>query len=86
MAYKTNSLNLYAQSIAGPRQWIYSDTGSTVADAVGAGFFADAGSKGVELDDRLTFIDRTTNITVTGLFSVVQDTGATQGTFVQDTH
>jgi hypothetical protein len=86
MAYKPNSLVLQSQSIAGRREWLYSDTGSLVSDAVVAGFFADAKDKGVKVDDGLTFIDRTTNIRVTGLFSVVQDTGTTQGTFVQDTH
>lgn len=85
MAYKTASFNLLSQPIAGPREWIYADTGSTVANAVAAGFFTDAGNKGAKTDDRLTFVDKTTNIAVTGLLTVT-DTGATQGTFVQDTH
>ena len=85
MTYKTSKFNLVGQAIAGRREWFYSDTGSTVANAVGAGFFADAGDKGAKTDDRLTFVDETTNITVTGLLTVT-DTGATQGTFVQDTH
>ena len=85
MAYKTAKLNLVGQAVAGRREWLYSDTGSTVANAVGAGFFADAKDKGVKTDDRLTVIDELTNITVTGLMAV-QDTGATTGTFVQDTH
>jgi hypothetical protein len=86
MSYKTNSLNLITQSIAGPRGWEYADTGSLISDAVVAGFFADAKVKGVKVDDVLRFVDKTTNIAVTGLFSVVQDTGGTSGTFVQDTH
>jgi hypothetical protein len=83
MAYKPNSLVLVTQSIAGRRSWLYSDTGSLISAAVAADFFSDGLYKGVKVDDDLKFIDRTTNIGVTGLFSAVDTGGAT---FVQDTH
>ena len=86
MAYKPNSLVLVTQSIAGRRSWLYSDTGSLISAIVANGFFTDAKDKGAKVDDDITVIDRTTNIRETGLFSVVQDTGNTQGTVVLDTH
>jgi len=86
MAYKTAKLSLQSQAIAGPRRWVYSDTGMTVADFVTAGAITDAGNKGMKVGDVVEFHDDNTGISVTGRMTVVQDTGATQGTFVQDTH
>jgi len=85
MAYKSARLNLTSQGITSPRSWVYDDTGATVADGVANGFFTDAGDKGAEVGDYLDFRDNNTGIRVTGRFTVIQDTGATQGTFVQDT-
>jgi hypothetical protein len=86
MAYKAASLVLQSQSIAGRRTWLYSDTGSLISAIVANGFFTDAKDKGVKVGDDITGIDRTTRIRETGLFTVVQDTGNTQGTVVMDTH
>jgi hypothetical protein len=86
MAYKAASLVLQSQSIAGRRTWLYSDTGSLISAIVANGFFTDAKDKGVKVGDDITVIDRTTRIRETGLFTVVQDTGNTQGTVVMDTH
>jgi len=86
MAYKTAKLDLSAQSIAGRRTWLYSDTGATVANAVAAGgFFTNAREKGAKTGDSLIFTDETNAIRVTGLLTV-QDTGQTNGVFIQDTH
>ena len=85
MTYKTAKLNLNGQAIVGSADWVYSDTGMTVANAVAAGAFTDAGDKGMKVGDRLDFRDNNTGIRVTGRMTVVQSTGATQGTFVQDT-
>jgi hypothetical protein len=51
MTYKTDKLSLKSQAIAGPRHWIYSDTGSAIASVVGAGFFSDGRSMGMKLGD-----------------------------------
>jgi len=85
MAYKSARLNLVSQGITRPRSWVYDDTGATVADGVASGFFTDAGPKGVEVGDVLDFRDNNTGIRVTGRFTVANDTGTGEGTFVQDT-
>ena len=86
MAYKTQSLNLQVQPIAGPRRFIYSDTGMTVANFASAGAITDAGDKGMKVGDVVEFRDNNTGISETGRMTVVQDTGNTQGTWVADTH
>lgn len=85
MSYKSANLNLRSQPIAGVRKWMYADTGSTVATVVAAGFFTDAGDKGVVVGDTLEYINLTLPDRYDAHFTVVQDTGATQGTIVLDT-
>lgn len=86
MAYDAGKLSLASQNIAGPKQWVYDDSGGeSLATYAGSGWFTDAGSKGADVDDPITLIDRTNHITYRGRFSAVQDTGATQGTVVLDT-
>jgi len=86
MTYKTAKLNLTSQGITGSRRWIYQDTGTLIASAVASGWITDAKKKGMVVGDVLEFRDDTTGISVTGRVTVVQDTGGTQGTWVQDTH
>jgi hypothetical protein len=83
MSYHSQKFSLITQSIAGPRTWQYA--GTLVANMLASGFFADAKDKGVKVDDILIATDTLTNVTRRGIFSVVQDTGTTQGTYVQDT-
>jgi hypothetical protein len=85
MAYKSAKLNLQSQPIAGPRKWTYDDTGAIPATITAAGFFTDAGSKGVVVGDAIEIIDLGTPDRYDGHFTVAQDTGATQGTIVLDT-
>jgi hypothetical protein len=85
MAYKTEKFNLLSQSIAGIRLWTYADTGALPANVVGAGYFADAGSKGVSVGDPIEIVNLSTPDRYQGHFTVAQDTGATQGTVVLDT-
>ena len=85
MAYKSSKLNLVTQGIAGPRHWIYSDTGDSPSTIVAAGFFTDAGDKGAQAGDTLTWQELTTPNAYDAHFSTVTDTGDTQGTIVLDT-
>jgi hypothetical protein len=55
MSYKTERLNLTAQPIAGTREFIYTDTGSTVASIQAAGFFSDGKAKGMRVGDVVEF-------------------------------
>ncbi len=90
MVYRSGQLNLVTQGIARVRQWDYHDTGGdAVATWLGNGWFQDAGDKGVEVGDLLRF--RNTSAAADGpiqyhsFFTIIQDTGATQGTVVLDT-
>jgi hypothetical protein len=85
MAYKSAKLNLVTQPIAGPREWIYSDTGDTPATIVVSGFFTDAYDKGARAGDTLVWQELTTPNAYQAHFSAVSDTGETQGTIVLDT-
>ena len=56
MAYKTDKLSLRSQAIAGPREWIYSDTGTALAAIpVATGFFTDGRTKGMKVGDIVFF-------------------------------
>ena len=90
MVYSSKNLNLVGQGIARVRNWDFLDSGGTaVATLVGAGWFEDAGDKGAEVGDRILVrnISATNDgpIQYEGRFTVIQDTGATQGTIVLDT-
>ena len=83
MTYKTANFNLNTQAIAGRKQWTYEDTGTGDTGSTGfskGGFFADAGNKGASVDDLVTITDSTNNHIYFTHLTVVQDTGATQGT------
>lgn len=86
MGYDKGKFNLSTQSLVGVRSWDYYDTGGeTVAGYTASGFFADANDKGVSVDDPIRIVDAANGIVYTGKFTVVQDTGATQGTVSLDT-
>jgi hypothetical protein len=77
MTYKSEKLNLMAQSIAGTRQWSYNDTGYVLAPAADVGYFADAKAKGVKVGD---IIHASNTVSADRfVFLTVQDTGATSG-------
>jgi hypothetical protein len=79
MTYKSEKLNLQSQSIAGTRQWSYSDTGYVLAPAAGVGYFADAKAKGVKIGDVIHCSSSATGQADRFVFLEVQDTGATSG-------
>jgi hypothetical protein len=86
MAYHKDSLILLTQGVGGKgRLWSYQDTGDAVAAFVGAGFITNAGAMGAKVNDQIFFTDMTNNLSDRGKFTVVQDTGASQGTVVMDT-
>lgn len=78
-----NNLALVSQGITGHKIWSYTDTGSIGDVADVAGYFSNASECGVDTGD-LIYIRANngfTNRLVWGAaFSIVQDTGATQGT------
>lgn len=81
-SFVKNNLALVSQGITGHKVWDYADTGSIgdVADVLG--YFTNAGECGVDTGD-LIFIRAnngyTNRIVWSAAFSIVQDTGATQG-------
>ena len=86
MTYDPGKLSLVTQGIARHRYWDYEDTGGETAGGYAAnGFFTDAGDKGAEVGDRILIRDLANTIQYEARFSVIQDTGATQGTVVFDT-
>jgi hypothetical protein len=81
--YNKNRLSLVSQAIAGPKGWVYTDTGA-IADIVEvAGFFANAKDMGMDTGD---FVEIRANdgfltkVVRGAAMLTVQDTGATQGT------
>ena len=91
MGYDPGRLVLQSQAgsgtaSTGTRDWVYVDTGGETASTyVGAGYFTTAGDLGVKVNDNVRIRDLTNNSIMDAYFSVVQDTGATQGTIVFDT-
>ena len=86
MTYDSKKLTLLSQAVAGFKEWVYYDTGGeSVATYTGSGWFADAKDHGVDTGDSIDLIDATNGIRYQGRFSVVQDTGETQGTVALDT-
>jgi len=81
MGYDSSKLVLQSQSIAGIKQFVYTDTGG---EAVGtyqaAGYFTNAKDVGADTGDIVKIVDTTNNETYDGVFITVQDTGNTQGT------
>lgn len=90
MTYDPSRLSLESQPPgAGRKKWVWPDTGGeTVATYEGSGFFTNAGKYGVSVGDRIEIINLATpsaTIVYSGKFTVVQDTGNTQGTVTLDT-
>ena len=87
MGYDTKSFNLTSMGIASAKQWIYVDTGGEADASVyaAAGYFTDAKDKGVDTGDRVSILDVVKSAWQTGTMTTVQDTGATQGTWTNDT-
>jgi hypothetical protein len=78
MTYKTDKLGNRAQAIAGPREWIYSDTGSTLANAVAAGFVSDGRNMGMKVGNIVFFSPLLTPFDASRLVVIevqAQDTG-----------
>lgn len=82
-SYSKDRLSLSHQPIAGPKSWIYTDTGvvTDITDVVG--FFANAGDMGMDSGD---FVEvrasngATTRVVYGAAVNNVLDTGTTQGT------
>jgi hypothetical protein len=86
MTYDPGRLELIAQAVAGAKEWRYTDTGGETASTfLGAGWFTDAKDKGARVGDAILLNDQTNHQLYRGYFSVVQDTGNSQGTVVFDT-
>ena len=86
MGYDPSKLTLCGQAIAGPKKWVYEDTGGeTAAVYQGAGYFTDAYNRGVSVGDPIEVLNRSSNIAYFGRFTTVQDTGETSGTVNLDT-
>lgn len=81
--YSKQRLTLVHQPIAGPKTWSYWDTGAIGDISEVAGFFANAKDMGMDTGD-FVFIrandGAATDVVRGAAMSVVQDTGATQGT------
>ena len=86
MGYDNSKLTLRGQAIAGPKAWVYDDTGGEAVSVYeGAGYFANAKKYGVSVGDCIEINNRASNIVYRGRFTTVQDTGATSGTVTLDT-
>lgn len=86
MGYDAGKLTMVRQAIAGPKHWVYYDTGGeNVATYEGAGYFTDAKSRGVDTGDTIEIWNKSTNARYNGRFTTLQDTGATTGTVTLDT-
>lgn len=86
MGYDAGKLLLRDQPMAGPKSWIYDDSGGeAVATYEGSGFFTDAKDLGVDTGDELTIVNRSSSTVYHGRFTTVQDTGDSQGTATLDT-
>lgn len=81
--FNKNNLALVSQGITGHKNWSYTDTGAIADVADVAGYFANASECGVDTGDfiQIRANNGYTNHLVWGAaFSIVQDTGASQGT------
>lgn len=87
MGYDAGKLTLARQSIAGVREFSYTDTGGETAGTYqGAGYFANAKKVGAKVGDSIVIHNTSATPEVwRGVFTVVQDTGATSGTVRLDT-
>lgn len=86
MSYDTSRFSLLSQPIAGPKEWVYRDTGGENGSTfAGAGWFTDAKKHGVDTGDRIVIYDDNASKIYQGRFTTVQDTGNTQGTATLDT-
>lgn len=86
MVYVPKNLSLRDQSIAGVKEWIYKDTGTSHESNYGdAGFFSDAKDRGMDTGDMVSIYQTAAKIWTRGAMSVVQDTGSTSGTWLGDT-
>ena len=86
MGYDNKRLANVTQAIAGPRKWLYQDTGGEAVSVYeGAGYFADAKNYGVVAGDAIEIYNQASDIVYRGRFTTVQDTGGTQGTVTLDT-
>jgi hypothetical protein len=86
MGYDNKKLHLCGQPMAGPKKWVYYDTGGEAVSVYeGAGYFADAKQYGVDTGDYIEVWNKASNIIYKGRFTTLQDTGATTGTVTLDT-
>ena len=86
MGYDKSKFSLVSQGLAAHQEWHYYDTGGeSVAGYMGVGWFTDAKDRGVDTGDYVTIYNASSKLLLSGLMVVVQDTGATQGSWKRDT-
>lgn len=81
--FSKDRFSLIAQGITGSKLWDYTDTGAIGSIQEDAGFLKNAGDMGVDTGDFVIIHATnggTTQVVYGSAMSVVQDTGATQGT------
>ena len=82
-SYTKDKLSLVFQAIAGPKTWLLSDTGVIGDVAEAAGYITNAKEMGMDTGDFLFIRANNGQLTQAvhgAAMSIVQDTGATQGT------
>lgn len=90
MGYDSPKVSLKTQGLAGAysgREWVYIDTGgeSDAGTYAAAGYFTDAKQLGMKVGDRVSIYNAVTKVWQHGRMVTVQDTGATTGTWTDDT-
>jgi len=86
MAYVGKNFNLLSQAIVSGKTWVYVDTGTDdSANYANDGYFEDAKDRGVDTGDRVEIYETASKVWQSGFMTTVQDTGNTQGTWVNDT-
>ena len=86
MTYQSSKLNLRSQAIAGKREWVYEDTGSTLATIGAQNYFTDGKSKGMLLNDTVyASIVGTAAVKRYTVTDVQGDTGTADAASIGDT-
>lgn len=86
MSYQSDKLSLRSQAIASKREWVYEDTGSTLATIGAVNFFSDGKSKGMKANDTVfASIVGTAAVKRYSVVDVQGDTGTANAASIGDT-
>lgn len=86
MSYQSDKLSLRSQAIAGKREWVYEDTGSTLATIGADNFFSNGKSKGMKVNDTVfASIVGTADVNRYAVKDVQGDTGTADAASIGDT-